>query len=58
MKFSVGAGSARYHQRVAGANQSFLSSGRSRNLDFVAHHALDEKPPHIHRDQAAPIPHN
>ncbi|MBK4737692.1 ShlB/FhaC/HecB family hemolysin secretion/activation protein [Noviherbaspirillum sp. DKR-6] len=33
--FSLAAGSARYHQRVAGYNQSFLSSGRSRNLDLT-----------------------
>jgi hemolysin activation/secretion protein len=33
--FSLAAGSYRYHQRVAGFNQSFLSSGRSRNLDIT-----------------------
>jgi hemolysin activation/secretion protein len=38
--FSLAAGSYRYHQRVAGFNQSFLSSGRSRNLDLAVQHLV------------------
>lgn len=44
--FTLSAGSSSYHQLIAGANQSFISSGKSDNLEFKTAYLF-------HRDQSS-----